>query len=776
MKIETIGLALVCLLVAGVPAAAEIGTIDDSASASFDECAAGFIAYVGANAYQFSPAHEGDLGTVRLFTVLSNQGAAAFRDFGRAIWRLEIRAEWGNLVRTARGAARIDAEGQTIADFFWDGRDESGRAVPAGRYSYTFRGRYLPDRLVEKRRSLDRIAIVYEDLESEPGVGEALASTDEVIIDYDLTPSAAFSLRQSLAAGSCQAQQNTPIEPGFGYNFYYGSTHSHSNWSDGGQPTTDCSFGNAYGSGTFDPAAVFDYARHSAGLDYWVVNEHNHLFEDALATNDPPLTETKVRQRYAGGRAAAAAATVDDVFVAIYGLEWGVTTNADQGHVTILDTPKLFGWETCSSCNGPNAECTPGTDCYFDVFTPKRFGYLTLYKRSVENPSAAGALGILCHPGTHEFDDYAFNADADQALQGIAVRSGLAFNAATDCADANVASTDYSRRWREALNKGFHLGPVADHDSHCNNYGQGIPNRTVYLLRNDTSPVLTQLAFLQAHKARHFFATEDSNAQLVFATSDGAHILGDIWNATNPVTLRAAVYDPGNEAVSTLEVWRGKIGGGVPTSAYRSVRNQSTLSLTESLTSGTYYYYVHVVQADGHDLWSAPMWITYGATGLDISGWQLVQRNSARTFTLPAGTRIPAGGYVIVARKATRAAFQGFWRGGNPLPGNVVYINSADKMPIINGSEDYRLVDTSGATVDGVTIAMRANAGRTVQRKDPCLPASQRSSWTAAASSTATPGSGAGAGCARGVVINEFSDAVGAGNFVYEFVELHYDN
>jgi len=25
------------------------------------------------------------------------------------------------------------------------------------------------------------------------------------------------------------------------------------------------------------------------------------------------------------------------------------------------------------------------------------------------------------------------------------------------------------------------------------------------------------------------------------------------------------------------------------------------------------------------------------------------------------------------------------------------------------------------------------------------------------------------------VVINEFSDAAGTGNFIYEFVELHYD-
>ena len=65
-------------------------------------------------------------------------------------------------------------------------------------------------------------------------------------------------------------------------------------------------------------------------------------------------------------------------------------------------------------------------------------------------------------------------------------------------------------------------------------------------------------------------------------------------------------------------------------------------------------------------------------------------------------------------------------------------------MPVINGSETYDLYNSSA-------------------------------SWTITGSSSGTPGSGAGAGCAKGVVINEFSDALGTGNFVYEFIELHND-
>jgi hypothetical protein len=1020
-----------------------------------DDCDANFIAFIGADAYQFSPKHGGALGSVRLFSILSYQQAAAAQDWGRALWRLQIHPADGKTpVFTARGMASLhEPRGAVLVEHYWDGRDQAGATVPPGKYRYTFEARYLPDRLAFTGKALQ-----YEDLAGVPGADEAYASSDELVVDYALNSEKATQLRDSAAAlTACQVQQRTPLEAGFGYNFYYGSTHAHSNYSDGGQPTTSCSSGNAYGSGTLAPTGVYDYARNLAGLDFWLVNEHNHLINDSVANNNGPVTEVKVRQRYQDGRAAAAAATVDDVFVALYGMEWGVTTNADQGHVTLIETPALFGWETCTGCTGPNPECTPGSNCYFDVFTPKRYGYLTMYQRSVENPSTAGALGILAHPRSGQFDNFAFDANADEALQGIAVRSGLAFNATEDCADSNVGATDYSARWKDALNRGFHLGPVADHDSHCNNFGQGLPTRTVYLLPNAATPVLTKGALLQAHKARHFFATEDPNAQLVFASSDG-HLMGDIFSSGPTITLRAAVYDPNGDAVSTLELWRGQIGGGVPASAYQSFANQSSFSVVENLASGSYYYYVHAVQADGHDLWSAPMWITYGGAtdtqapttaitapaagatvsgvvsvtasasdnvgvtsvefyldgalkatdaaspyawawgsttstngshtltskaydaagnagtsaavsvtvnntdtqapatsitspangatvsgivsvtasatdnvgvtsvefyqdgalvatdaaspyawswdtrtaangahsltskaydaagnagtspavsvtvnndtqapvtsitapangatvlgivsvtasatdnvgvtsvefyldgvlkatdatspyawswdtaavangahnltsraydaagnvgvsttvsvtvnnplGTDISNWKLVQANSSITYFIPAGTVIPANGYAIVGRNATQAAFEAFWRAGAALPSNVAYVNTAGAFPMINGSENYTLYNAAGTKVDGKTVSMSSSAGQSLRRNDPCAAAGTTSSWTVGATSTATPGSGAGAGCAKGLVINEFSDASGTGNFIYEFVELHND-
>lgn len=160
-------------------------------------------------------------------------------------------------------------------------------------------------------------------------------------------------------------------------------------------------------------------------------------------------------------------------------------------------------------------------------------------------------------------------------------------------------------------------------------------------------------------------------------------------------------------------------------------------------------------------------------TGIDMSNYKITQANSTLNYFVPAGTTIPSKGYVIVARNATKAQFETFW--GVTLGASVVYINSGDGMPQINGDENYTLYNAAGTKVDGRTISTTASAGESIRRINGCGSSTKASSWTRGASTTGNPGSGAPAPCNKGIYISEFSDAVGTGNFVYEFIEFFND-
>jgi hypothetical protein len=151
----------------------------------------------------------------------------------------------------------------------------------------------------------------------------------------------------------------------------------------------------------------------------------------------------------------------------------------------------------------------------------------------------------------------------------------------------------------------------------------------------------------------------------------------------------------------------------------------------------------------------------------------VVRASNNAAFTLPANTIVPIGGYVVVARNTTKAAFETFW--GTTLGANVAFVNSAsDSIIVINAtSGGYSLRRNANTVIDGPTIA--ATAPNSIQRNQPVGAADAAGSWTVVGADDATPGSGQAAGspAASGCYISEISDAVGAGAFVNEFVEIH---
>jgi hypothetical protein len=167
---------------------------------------------------------------------------------------------------------------------------------------------------------------------------------------------------------------------------------------------------------------------------------------------------------------------------------------------------------------------------------------------------------------------------------------------------------------------------------------------------------------------------------------------------------------------------------------------------------------------------------------IDLSGWSVVQTTSGRTYSLPSGTKLKQGDYLVIARISNSPSFQSFW--GVTFGSNVVFLSGenvpsdqGDDWPTVNGDETYELRNASGVAVDGPTIAMQAGGGASYVRTAGA-PAGQSTSWAqvGATVGTPTPGSGQGTSSTKhGVYISEFSDAAGSGNFIYEFVEIHFD-
>jgi len=162
-----------------------------------------------------------------------------------------------------------------------------------------------------------------------------------------------------------------------------------------------------------------------------------------------------------------------------------------------------------------------------------------------------------------------------------------------------------------------------------------------------------------------------------------------------------------------------------------------------------------------------------GQIGTDLTGWQLIGTKSnpsvTQTFSFPAGTSVQPGGVIVIGRNAEAGPFADHW---GALPQGTLYFKGNNSMPVINGTYSYTLVDGSGNTVDGTTV-VSSSAG-SLHRNN--TEAGNLAHWTSTPQSGATPGvTPSTIGFADGAVfISEMSDAVGSGNYNYEFIEITF--
>jgi len=392
-------------------------------------------------------------------------------------------------------------------------------------------------------------------------------------------------LREAFATAAAAGTAGPLHLDGLDFDIVYGNLHSQTNHSDGGADPAQCRGAQPPRTGAFGPEDAYQFARQH-GLHFLLTSEHNHMY-DGSDGSDPEADPLAARQLYRMGLASAEQYTAAHPgFVAMYGMEWGVISGG--GHLNILNSPALLGWERSS--NG---------EPFADVVTPKN-DYAALYTLMKEQ----GWLGQFNHPGASQFpidgQALAFSEDGGAVMALCEVMNSNAFSKRLD--EGETRHSFYEEACGKLLEAGYRLAFSSDQDNHCANWGAAYSNRTGILLPTGTMPSLQ--ALLDAIRARRVFATMDKQAAIAL-TANGAMMGAQIDNS-GPLTLQVHYASGAGRGVAALEIMEGVPGrhGEVkPMAGVSAMRHSFTPQ------AGAHFYYARLTQDDGKQLWSAPVWV-----------------------------------------------------------------------------------------------------------------------------------------------------------------------
>lgn len=368
------------------------------------------------------------------------------------------------------------------------------------------------------------------------------------------------------------------------YTVYLGNLHSQTNHSDGGAALDQCKGAQSPLQAPHGPDAAFAYAR-AHGLDFLLASEHNHMFdgsEGSAPGADPQVAKARYRS---GLDIAAGFSSADPRFLALYGLEWGVINNG--GHLNILNSDELLGWET-------NAR----GELIADTATP-RGDYAALYTLMRQR----GWIGQFNHPATSgQFMvagvPLAFTEDGHEVMVLCEVMNTNAFS--TNVSESETRRSHFEGACNRLLEAGYRIALSTNQDNHCANWGAAYSNRTGVLLA--AGERLSRASFIEALRARRVFATMNKESQLVL-TANG-HMMGERFSNRGPLTLSVSFANQRGRQVASVAIMAGQPGSS------GSVKRLSQLAQT-TLTPepGAHFYYAKLTQDDGKVLWSAPVWV-----------------------------------------------------------------------------------------------------------------------------------------------------------------------
>ncbi|WP_028103660.1 CehA/McbA family metallohydrolase [Pseudoduganella violaceinigra] len=508
-------------------------------------------------------------------------------------WVLEVVAPNGSVVERWAGVERLQDKPVTV-NVDWAGRNRRN-ALPNGIYKARLRAM------------------------TENAGGSIASGTDAVVRrvngfkgdvevqEWDIAVGQQQQLQAKAAAAPMAMMAAAPAT--LPYTVYFGNMHSQTNHSDGGGNLSSCTGAQNPQSAAYGPTDAFNFAK-SHGLDFLMASEHNHMYDGSDSTNTSANPATAKALYQSGLSEAANFNAANPNFLAIYGLEWGVINNG--GHMNILNSTELLGWESNSS-----------GQLIADTYTAKN-DYAGLYTLMRQR----GWLGQFNHPsssGQFLVNGVAlgYTADGDEAMALCEVMNTSAFS--TNTTETETSRSNYEGACKKALEAGYHVAFSTDQDNHCANWGASYTNRTGVLIPNGTP--LGSAAFMDAIRARRVFATMDKTSQLVL-TANG-HMMGERFTNNGALNLVADFSSTSGKTVSTVEVYEG-----VPGRNGTVTLLSNTANTTITPADGAHFYYAKVTQNDGNILWSAPVWVTQGGGGGDTTAPAVSASSSGTSGTV----------------------------------------------------------------------------------------------------------------------------------------------
>jgi hypothetical protein len=277
-----------------------------------------------------------------------------------------------------------------------------------------------------------------------------------------------------------------------GKTIMFGNLHAHSKLSDDVTNAGDDML----------PIVAFRYA-HQHGLDFLAISDHQKADDSPHSLGMQPA-EYKSKLYDV---ALSYSATNEDGFVAIPAIEWGNT--ATGNHLNLIglrqlppdsiqdqDYDEIYGW------GKDHAE--------FLIFN-----HPNSWRGKPNRNQRVGNFGENLFPTTT-----AFLAKAGVTVRTVSIITSVAGGHITGKFKHSTDKTHRDEQWenyyKQYLNKGFHISPSADQDTHWKNWGTVTAARTAVWAAKATYAEL-----MKAFQANRVYATEDDELVVAYQARVG---------------------------------------------------------------------------------------------------------------------------------------------------------------------------------------------------------------------------------------------------------------